>query len=351
MTPRNEAEAQEQNVWESLLETSRTELESLRRELKELNMMIDQSQLEVNKWTQRNTTINTQLQLVQNQFDSIPRGDIRSSYDAALEAQQRLFLMRGQLDKMQSDKSHMERYFNNLEQVVKVLETNTAPSSGKKGYTATTETVEMMIRAQEAERQRLARQMHDGPAQALSNFILQTEIAMRLFDLDQAKAREELTSLKTAASSTFQKVRSFIFDLRPMMLDDLGLVPTLNRYIEAFKGQNPGVEIRFNSSGMDQRLESYMEVMIFRAVQELLSNSLRHSQATQVRLQIDASSSGVKISVDDNGRGFDTKTLEASTGMGLKVIRDRVEMLGGDFDVESSLGRGTRVVFTIPNKK
>ena len=131
--------------------------------------------------------------------------------------------------------------------------------------------VEMIIQAQEAERGRLARKMHDGPAQALSNFILQTEIAMRLFDIDQSKAKEELAGVKTAASSTFQKVRDFIFDLRPMMLDDLGLVPTITRYVDTFKEQS-GIEVRLISTGMEQRFESYLEVMVFRAIQELLGN-------------------------------------------------------------------------------
>ena len=87
----------------------------------------------------------------------------------------------------------------------------------------------MIVTAQAAERQRLSRQMHDGPAQALSNFILQTEIAMRLLDVDPAQAREELGNLKTSAMGTFQKVLNFIFELRTMMLDDLGLITTLRR--------------------------------------------------------------------------------------------------------------------------
>ena len=91
--------------------------------------------------------------------------------------------------------------------------------------------------AQEAERQRLSRQMHDGPAQAMSNFILQTEIAMRLLDADPKQAKDELASLKTAALGTFKKVRNFIFELRTMMLDDLGLVPTIRKYVDAFKEQ------------------------------------------------------------------------------------------------------------------
>jgi two-component system sensor histidine kinase DegS len=192
--------------------------------------------------------------------------------------------------------------------------------------------------------------MHDGPAQALSNFILQAEIATRYFDIDQAKAKEELSNVKSTASSTFQKVRDFIFELRPMMLDDLGLAPTLGRYVEAFKEQS-GVDVRFISSGMEQRLESYLEVMIFRAVQELLGNAVRNGQATQIKLQIDSSDTEVRISVEDNGRGFDVETMEEKGGMGLKVIRDRVEMLGGDMQIHSIIGQGTHITFQIPAAK
>jgi two-component system sensor histidine kinase DegS len=109
---------------------------------------------------------------------------------------------------------------------------SSTPASNAKSQMAG---IEMIVNAQESERQRLSRQMHDGPAQALSNFILQTEIAMRLFDLDPAQARDELGNLKTSAMGTFQRVRSFIFELRPMMLDDLGFNSTLRKYADAFK--------------------------------------------------------------------------------------------------------------------
>jgi two-component system sensor histidine kinase DegS len=146
--------------------------------------------------------------------------------------------------------------------------------------------IEMIVNAQEAERQRLSRQMHDGPAQALSNFILQTEIAMRLLDADPARAKEELGNLKIAAMNTFQKVRNFIFELRPMMLDDLGLVPTIRKYVDAFKEQT-GLDVSLNVTGTERRLEPYIEVMLFRAIQELLGNAARHSQATMIKVQLD----------------------------------------------------------------
>jgi two-component system sensor histidine kinase DegS len=211
------------------------------------------------------------------------------------------------------------------------------------------QTVEMMVQGQEAERQRLARQMHDEPAQALSNFILQTEIAMRLFDIDQSKAKDELVSLKTSATTTFQKIRDFIFELRPMMLDDLGLTPTLNRYVEAFKEQS-GLDVRLTITGLDQRLEPYLEVMIFRAIQELLGNASRHSQANQIKVQVDSSDVDVRVSVEDNGKGFDAN-MGLEHGMGIKLIRERVEMLNGKMDVDSVIGQGTRIIFQIPAVK
>jgi two-component system sensor histidine kinase DegS len=189
--------------------------------------------------------------------------------------------------------------------------------------------------------------MHDGPAQALSNFILQTEIAMRLFDLDQKAAREELENLKQSATKTFQKVRDFIFELRPMMLDDLGLVPTLKRYAEAFKEQN-NTDVRLAVTGVERRLESYIEVMIFRAVQELMGNAVRHSQASKINVHIDITDVSVKVSVEDNGKGFDVDTVLDSTGMGINVIKERVEMLGGNITLDSTIDQGSTIAFQIP---
>lgn len=338
---------QETNVWDALKEEIHGELEQSRRELKEIALMIEQSQLEVNKLAQRNASITAHLQQVQGQFDSLPRADIRMAYDSALDAQQRLFVMRGQVEKLQSDQTHLERYVSLIERVLQATEGASFLVPRERSSVASVETLEMMIQAQEAERQRLSRQMHDGPAQALSNFILQTEIAMRLFDLDQAKAREELSNLKLSATSSFQKVRDFIFELRPMMLDDLGLVPTVKRYVDAFKEQQ-GMDIRLSVTGMERRLEPYLEVMIFRALQELLGNAIRHSQASQIKVQVDMGDTNVKVMVDDNGKGFDADVLEERGNMGIKVIKERIEMLGGYFEVNSVIGQGTRITYQVP---
>jgi len=324
------------------------ELEETTRALREITLMIEQSQGELSKLSQRNAAITTHLQQVQGQITSVPSQEIRNAYDSALDAQQRLFVMRGQLEKLQAEKKHLERLKTVLEKApTSIISNGASAGSSSGGSKGTMASVEMLVNAQETERQRLSRQMHDGPAQALSNFILQTEIAMRLFDVDAGQAKDELNNLKSSAMGTFQKVRNFIFELRPMMLDDLGLVPTIRRYADAFKEQT-SLEVNVTVTGNERRLEPYLEVMMFRALQELLGNAARHSQATQVKVMLDMGEDRVRVSVDDNGRGFDPDAIQQGNSLGLKLIRERAEMLGGTFEVDSSVGRGTRITFAVP---
>jgi two-component system sensor histidine kinase DegS len=168
-----------------------------------------------------------------------------------------------------------------------------------------------------------------------------------LMDVDASQAREELNNLKASAMGTFQKVRNFIFELRPMMLDDLGLVPTVRRYADAFKEQT-GLDIQVTVTGHERRLEPYLEVMLFRAIQELLGNAARHSQATLVKVILDMGEDRIRVSVDDNGRGFDPSSLQQSNSLGLKLIRERTEMIGGTFEIDSAVGRGSRILFAVP---
>lgn len=332
------------SVWEILLEKTKNESDDITRELREITLMLEQSQVDVEKLAQKNATITMHLQQVQSQSDTIPKEDMKTAYDAALDAQQRLVVMRSQVEKLQSEQTHLTRYSDLLREVQEAA--GVAPAGGANGGGGIA-SAEMMIEAQESERQRLSRQMHDGPAQALSNFILLTEIAMRLFDVDQDKAREELSNLKLAAGNTFQKVRDFIFDLRPMMLDDLGLVPTVRRYVDAYR-EKTGLDVSVNVTGTDRRLESYIEVMVFRSVQELLTNAFNHSQGNQVKVLLDIPDNEVRATVEDNGKGFDPEMLNEESGLGLKLIKERVEMLGGYFEIDSALGQGAKITFAVP---
>jgi two-component system sensor histidine kinase DegS len=337
---------EQEEVWESLSDSIQKELENTQRELREIGLMLEQSQVEVDKLSQRNATITMHLQQVEGKLDSMPVAEIQNAYNAALDAQQRLVVMRSQLEKLQSDQNHLDRYLN----LVKNVKTAIEGGEGEGGVLdggGKMATAGMMIQAQESERQRLSRQIHDGPAQTLSNFILQTEIAMRLFDVDQDKARDELANLKNAASNAFQQVRDFIFDLRPMMLDDLGLGPTFKKYEDVFR-EKSNLDVNISVTGTDRRLESYLEVMMFRAMQELMNNAAVHSQANQIKVQLDMGVGEIKLVVEDNGKGFDPNLIEEESGLGIKLIQERVEMLGGEFVIDSAVGEGARITLSVP---
>jgi two-component system, NarL family, sensor histidine kinase DegS len=331
------------------------EYEQTQRDLKEIDVLIKQSAAEVERLVQRNAQVSNYLRQLQTNFDTIPREDIKEGYEALINAQQRLFTMRGQLEKLQSDQRNLERLADFQRRLLETTESmGTLPvarrTGGRLGAVADQSSVIRVIQTEEAAKQSLVRRMHDGPASSLSNFILQAEICQRFFDNNPDRARAELNALKGAAASTFSAVKDFIFDLRPMMLDDLGVVPTLRRYIESFQ-EKSNLTVSITVTGIERRLESHIEVTIFRAVQELLHNGRSHGQATQIQVQLDLDQDRVSVVVEDNGSGFNVEEIfdtDSPDSVGLSTLRERIEMLGGELNVESGRGQGTRIDFFIP---
>ncbi|MBI3244760.1 MAG: sensor histidine kinase [Chloroflexi bacterium] len=346
------------NGLQELMDFTREEVERTQREMREIALLVEQSRGEVDKLAQRNATINNHLRQLQQNFDTVPRNDIKNTYDAVLDAQQRLFTMRGQLEKLQSDQVSLDRYAKYLNTVLENLG-NIAPGAMMKGAAASapgaigvsggTDLIVRIIDAQEAERQRISKTMHDGPAQSLTNFVLQAEIVTRLFDSNPEQARIELQNLKTTATSTFQRVREFITELRPMMLDDLGLVPTVRRYVKAFE-EKSGIQTTLTITGEERRFEPHREVLAFRGVQELLSNAREHSQGNQIRVTLDIDDLRVRITVEDNGKGFDVAAalVPEQKHIGLNTLKEKAELLGGQLQIDSTLGQGTRAALEIP---
>lgn len=343
---------------QEFLDQVRNDLEQVEREKREIGMLVEQSKAEVDRLVQRQGTVMNQLRQVQQHFDTVPRGDIKQTYDSALDTQQKLFSMRGQLEKLQSEQNSLDRFGRTLQSVLEVLgevspvDLLAGPGSAANGGGAESEPLVLrIIEAQETERQRMSKAMHDGPAQSLTNFILQAEIIQRLFENNPDQAKLELQNLKQAATSTFQRVREFITELRPMMLDDLGLVPTVRRYVKGFE-EKTGSQVQLTITGQETtRFEPHREVLAFRALQELLTNIREHAECTQVRVTIDVGETHVRASVEDNGKGFDVAAILAQEDehhLGLRTLKERVELLGGNLEVESTPGQGTRVGVELP---
>jgi two-component system sensor histidine kinase DegS len=338
-----------------LLQESQKEYEDIQEELKEIDVLIRQSTAEVQKLAQRNTQIANRVRQMEMNLDTYPREDIKEIYAAAHEAQMRLFMMRSQLEQLQNRQQNLE---GQSQRILRVAEAagQIAPTdltlAGDNGTPAGQSDIVRIIEAQENERQRLARQIHDGPAQSLTNLILQAEICERLFDSDPAQARVELSNLKSAVNGTFQKIREFILTLRPMMLDDLGLVPTLKQYVQDFE-EKTKLAASFTVLGRETRLPAHSEVTIFRVIQELLTNVQTHAHATNVQVTLDFQDHSIMASVEDDGSGFDVNEVQGASqqrkGLGLSTIQERTEMLSGKVQIESRIGRGTKVRIEIPH--
>lgn len=209
-----------------------------------------------------------------------------------------------------------------------------------------------VIEAQEEERKRLARDIHDGAAQSMANILLKAELCERLMDIDENRAKEELKNLKTVAKDTLNDIRKTIYDLRPMSLDDLGLIPTLERYVYDFN-ENTWVNLELNIIGKSYELEPAIEVAIFRIIQESLSNIVKHSEASNAMISIEFLVDRINLIISDNGIGFNKEDLEngdvkCDGGFGLISIRERAELLQGELNIKSKPDFGTKINISIP---
>jgi len=200
-----------------------------------------------------------------------------------------------------------------------------------------------IIQAQEGERQHLAEEVHDGPAQVLTNAIFQVEYLDRVIDDSPETARAELAFLRTMLREGLDDVRSFIVDLRPPALE-VGLEQAITDAAAEFAAKR-GIGVEVSVPGIDARVPLEAKGPILRVVQEALSNVRKHAAATAVRIGIEAD----HLVIVDNGRGFDVMRLASATrNFGLQFMRERAELMGSSLQIESRQGEGTRILLRIP---
>ncbi len=209
-----------------------------------------------------------------------------------------------------------------------------------------------IIQAQEEERQRVARDIHDGPAQSMSNVVLKADICEKLLDVDIKRTKNELKQLKTVVRNCLQDVRRIIYDLRPMSLDDLGLIPTIRRYISNYI-DDTGIIVTFRTQDIQEEMKSVIALTIFRIVQEALSNVKKHAMARKILVKLIQSKQEIALDIYDDGKGFNVEEInkdvhDTISGFGLCSIKERIELLNGRFEIRSHEGNGTRIYITIP---
>lgn len=210
-----------------------------------------------------------------------------------------------------------------------------------------------VLKAHEEERRRIAREIHDGPAQSTANLSLKVDIGKKFLQKnDISSGLLELDSIKKDLQATIKEIRTIIYDLKPSYLEN-GLIAALDNRLSLFR-ENTGIDVIFNLNGDDTKVEYYVSTTIYRIVQEIFSNIAKHANATRVWFNFHIFEKEILFRISDDGKGFDLinnindpkKKLEG--GFGLEGIKERLQLVNGTININSALGEGTNIEIKIP---
>lgn len=204
-----------------------------------------------------------------------------------------------------------------------------------------------VLESQERDRKKLSHEIHDSIAQTISNIVIKSELCNKLVDIDSNRAKAELKNLKAMSREALQEVRTIIYNLRPMSLDDLGIIPTLDRHIKKIIEGNK-LNIVFTVTGNERPLQTFINVALFRVTQECLNNIIKHSYAKNVKISLHFSDKYVELFIKDDGVGFDCDSincdLNTDSKYGIAGMKERLKLLNGNFTIKSQINKGTTCV-------
>lgn len=349
-----------------IVETSQTETNRLINELSQLKSSIKEIILQVDNQEKIDRRMRQKLMEVNRAYQEYSQEEMLKTYEEAKDSQVKLQLLRAQEAQLRKRRDDLERSLRQMQATIErgqnlLTQVNMALSLLQSGVheiqqnQSQEQRLEIglrVIKAQEEERRRVAREIHDGPAQTFANIVLRLEIAEKLLELDTSKVKAELRDLKTLVRSNLQDIRRIIFDLRPMALDDLGIVPAITKYLDNLQ-ENYGIICTLRIEGRERRLLPAMEVALFRIIQEGMTNVAKHANSPEVDISLIYQEDWTIVRISDYGKGFEVNAALTAPGehYGLIGMRERVEMFSGNFSIESILGKGTTIELSIPSKQ
>lgn len=347
-------------------EAARDELDRVRRDVERIKQETADVIFRVDELERGERKARIRLMEVSRDFKNRTEDEVRAAYEDARRIQVDLAVAREQEQNLRRQRDEMEVRLRNLsgtvvkaEQLVSQVGVVLEYLGDRIGEAfAQMETLQnsqligaRIIRSQEEERCRVARDIHDGPAQAIAHLVFRVEVCERLIDTDPERVKEELKVLRGHIRNTLAEIRRIIFDLRPMAIDDLGLVPALRGILDVFREQY-GLIAEIVVVGEERRAEGHIEIGIFRVAQEALNNVVKHAQALSVRIRVEFAAHGVTVIIEDDGRGFEESDDNSANGhFGLLGMRERLQILDGNLTIKSVPGRGTKVLITVPTPK
>lgn len=319
------------------------EQQRLQVEVRELDLLVESTKTELDRLKAREEQARGRIDEARSDPTQATPEEVFAAADEHSTAIARRMTTEGQLAQLEAKRNLLEHVRTLIDQAQRQLQEQAArpaPAAAAPAEPSApvdeTRLLQAVVDTQEEERRRIARQVHDGPAQAMANVVLQSEISERLYEVDRDRSRQELAALRQMVNKTLQELRGFIFELRPMILDDLGLVPTLRRYVQTLNDKHKA-KIALTSTGRDRRLPSEDEIGIFRLIQDTLVERLEKGQAKEVSLGLDWKDEALAVSLQSDGRELPP---DGELTSGLRRS-ERVALLNGRWE------QGTRTDGTV----
>ena len=354
------------NMIIDIVDNIRSEQDALKKELDDIIKKFKTVVKEVDNLEKKDKQMRRKLADVSKNFAENSEDDIKKAYDEALEIrigfmnkqneEKALFTRRTSVEralkKAMENIENAEKILNQVTSALRYLEGDIRSVLEKADINSEMFLGIKILEAQEHERHRIARDVHDGPAQHMANAIMKVDICKMVVRKDLEKGLNELDDLKESVKVALKEVRSIIFDLRPMTLDDLGLNETIQETIKSITNEsNVKVDLRLRPIQVD--IEPIIQVAVYRIVQEIFNNIIKHASAKNVEVKLDFGTKYLMLVISDNGIGFNVdetlaKVKSRGTSYGLIGILDRVHQLQGEIKINSSKGRGTSYSVKLP---
>ncbi len=349
-----------------IAESARKECSILKKQLSDIKLRIQSVMKEVERQEAAEKSSRKRLLEVSKDFSRYRENDIRRAYERANELQIQLIIKRQEECDLIRQRTELEMRYKHSEDILRKAEDITSKigvvmeylGGNLKDFTNTLEDIQQravvgrrIIQAQEEERHRVARDIHDGPAQSLANLTIKAEVCEKLIDIDQDRAKHELQDLRNVLRDSIKDIRKIIYNLRPMSLDDLGFIPTVQRYIEGFQ-EDTKIPVDFIILSRRPMEDPVKNLAIFRIIQEALNNIRKHAKAQSVKIKLEISNQNIQLTISDDGVGFDAEASNGTSeggGFGLLNIRERVELLDGTLQIKSAPNKGTRIYVNLNN--
>lgn len=347
-----------------LTESSREEHKLLSDEIEQTRKAIEYLIVEGDELERKERLYRNRLAQVSKNFNIYSEEQIKEVYETAHEIQTKLKMVREREITLRQKRDFIERRLQSLEQMIEkgtalVSKVSVISNYLNNDFKQISDLIDnanqkqsfglKIIEAQEEERKRISREIHDGPAQMLANILLRADLVDRTFrERSGEEALVEMKNMRLMVRDSLQEVRRIIYDLRPMALDDLGLIPTIRKYLANVEDYHQ-INISLSEQGIEGRFDSKYEVALFRLIQESIQNAVKHGVPKNIHVNFRIEKNQIFLLIRDDGIGFDLESKKENS-FGLIGMRERVEMLDGEFLIKSQIGQGTTVHVKIPLK-